>query len=159
MVVKSAKKNSSSQAPSRSVGYQVKVLSQLNTRLFSAALEPYDLTPFHWLVLRCLWEENGVPVSTITARLQEVGGTMTGVLDRMESRGLVSRVRDPSDKRVYRVFLTKRGQELERELMPLIEKIRKQIYKGVAQKDLAAFQKIADRLIENCQSALGDDGK
>lgn len=157
MTAKSQRKTLAGFSTNRSIGYLVKVLSQLNTRLFSAALEPYALTPFQLLVLRCLWEENGLPVSTITVRLQEVGGTMTGVLDRMESRGLVSRVRDPADKRVYRVFLTKRGHELEKELVPLIEQTRRRIYKGVPQKDLTAFQKIAAKLIDNCAAAIADD--
>jgi DNA-binding MarR family transcriptional regulator len=96
--------------PSQSIGYLMKVLSQFNMRRMQVLLDPYDLTPFHWFVLRTLWAENGLPVTEITARLQEVGGTMTGVIDRMEDRGLVSRVRDPADRRISRVFLTKKGK-------------------------------------------------
>ena len=157
MTKKPARRPTTNPGPTRSIGYLVKVLSQLNHRCMQSLLAAYDLTPFHWLVLRCLWQENGLPVSDITQRLQEVGGTMTGVLDRMEERALVSRVRDPADRRVYRIFLTKKGQDLEHELMPLVEIARKKLYKGIAQKDLATFESVAGRLIDNCNGMLDAD--
>ena len=141
----------------RTVGYLVKVLSQLNHRRIQVLLQPYDLTPFHCLVLRCLWEEDGLPVSDITQRLQEVGGTMTGVLDRMEDRQLVSRVRDRDDRRVFRIYLTKKGKELEDEIMPLLDGSRKQLFKGISQKDLSFFSKLAEQLIANCEEILAED--
>jgi DNA-binding MarR family transcriptional regulator len=144
-------------AERKSIGYLIKILSQLNYRCFQLVMAPYDLTPFHWLVLRCLWKENGLPVSNITQRLQEVGGTMTGVLDRMEERGLVSRVRDPADRRVFRVFLTKKGQDLEDELMPVVEQVRKRLLKGISQRDQTVFEKVAEQMVENCQEILSTE--
>jgi len=66
------------------MGYRIKLLSQLLSRKFQERLEPYGLTPFHWVVLCCLWEEDGLATSSIGEKLQQVGGTLTGVLDRME---------------------------------------------------------------------------
>jgi DNA-binding MarR family transcriptional regulator len=120
-------------------------------------LAPYDLTPFHWLVLRCLWIENGLPISDISDRLQEAGGTMTGVLDRMEERSLIVRVKDPADRRVWRVFLTKKGQELESELMPVLMQNRKQFVKGIPPKDLQTFERVVDVLMMNCRELLDSD--
>jgi MarR family transcriptional regulator, organic hydroperoxide resistance regulator len=156
MAQRSAARRSTEQ---KSIGYLIKILAQLNHRRLQSVLAPYDLTPFHWLVLRCLWQENGVAVSSITERLQEVGGTMTGVLDRMEERGLVSRVRDPADRRIFRVFLTKKGQELEAELGPLVEQSRKKLLKGIVQRDLALFERIAERLMSNCKDILGSEAE
>jgi DNA-binding MarR family transcriptional regulator len=90
----------------RGVGYRIKVLSQLLHRLLQARLDPFDLTVFHWLVLNLLWKKDGLAVSEIGDKLQQVGGTMTGVIDRMEERGLISRKRDPEDRRVWRIWLT-----------------------------------------------------
>jgi DNA-binding MarR family transcriptional regulator len=138
----------------QSIGYKIKILSQLSQRRLQLMLAPYDLTPFHWLVLRCLWIENGLPISDISQRLQEAGGTMTGVLDRMEERSLIVRVKDPSDRRVWRVFLTKKGQELESELMPVLQYNRKHFTKGIAPKDLQTFERVMDTLMTNCRAML-----
>jgi DNA-binding MarR family transcriptional regulator len=69
------------------------------------------MTAFHWLVLCCLWQEDGLPTSSIGDKLQQVGGTLTGVLDRMEERGLVRRERDTRDRRIWRIWLTDSGRE------------------------------------------------
>jgi len=45
-------------------------------------------------VLCCLWEEDEAATSGIGEKLQQVGGTLTGVLDRME-KGLVRRAAMP----------------------------------------------------------------
>ena len=73
----------------QSIGYRIKLLSQLLGRNFPQRLEPLGLTAFHWLVLCCLWEEDGLATSAIGDKRQQVGGTLTGVLDRMEERGLI----------------------------------------------------------------------
>jgi len=43
---------------------RVKLLSQLLSHR-PRRLEPLDLTPFHWVVLCCLWEEIGLATSSI----------------------------------------------------------------------------------------------
>ena len=57
-----------------SIGYRIKLLSQLLTRQFQDKLEPFGLTPFHWVVLCCLWEQDGLATSDIGDRLCQVGG-------------------------------------------------------------------------------------
>lgn len=85
------------------LSYRLKLLSQLLFRRLQEKLEPFNLTPFHWIVLCCLWSEDGLATSSIGEKLQQVGGTLTGVLDRMEARELIRRERDIQDRRVWRI--------------------------------------------------------
>ncbi|QYO68874.1 ABC transporter permease DevC [Leptolyngbya sp. 7M] len=55
-------------------------------RDFLERLEPYGLTPFHYLVLCCLWEEDGLSTSGIADKLKQLGATLTGVVDRSRER-------------------------------------------------------------------------
>ncbi|NEQ27518.1 MAG: MarR family transcriptional regulator, partial [Microcoleus sp. SIO2G3] len=71
------------------LGHQLKLASQLMYRDFLDRLEPYGLTPFHYLVLCCLWEEDGLSTTGIADKLKQLGATLTGVVDRMEERNLV----------------------------------------------------------------------
>ncbi|PZD73300.1 putative HTH-type transcriptional regulator YusO [Acaryochloris thomasi RCC1774] len=87
------------------LGYKVKLVSQLMYRDFLERLEPHGLTPFHYLVLCCLWEEDGLSTSGIANKLKQLGATLTGVVDRMEDRNLVYRERDSSDRRIVRIWL------------------------------------------------------
>ncbi|MBW4560689.1 MAG: MarR family transcriptional regulator [Mojavia pulchra JT2-VF2] len=132
-----------------SVGYRIKLLSQLLTRKFTEKLEPFGLTPFHWLVLCCLWQEDGLPTSSIGDKLKQVGGTLTGVLDRMEERGLVRRERDAHDRRIWRIWLTDAGKELETILPPLAVELREEAMSGISQAERELFSELLSRAIAN----------
>jgi DNA-binding MarR family transcriptional regulator len=132
-----------------SLGYRIKLLSQLQARLFQERLDPFGLTPFHWVVLCCLWKEDGLATSTIGERLQQVGGTLTGVLDRMEERGLVRRERDSRDRRIWRIWLTDAGKQLEEILPPIAMEIREKTLAGIPQSDQDLFSHLIDRAIAN----------
>ncbi|HLO88400.1 MAG TPA: MarR family transcriptional regulator [Nostocaceae cyanobacterium] len=131
------------------LGYRIKLLSQLVTRRFTDKLEPFGLTPFHWLVLCCLWQEDGLPTSSIGEKLQQVGGTLTGVLDRMEDRGLVRRERDTHDRRIWRIWLTNAGKELENVLPPLAVELREEVMQGIPVRDREMFSQILNKAIAN----------
>jgi DNA-binding MarR family transcriptional regulator len=134
----------------QSLGYRIKLLSMLLSRTFQERLEPYGLTPFHWVVLCCLWQEDGLATSSIGERLQQVGGTLTGVLDRMEERGLVRRERDMRDRRIWRIWLTQAGKELEQVLPPIALEIREQAMAGIAEADRELLSRLIDQAIANC---------
>jgi DNA-binding MarR family transcriptional regulator len=131
------------------LGYRIKLLSQLLTRKFTEKLEPFGLTPFHWLVLCCLWQEDGLPTSSIGDKLKQVGGTLTGVLDRMEERGLVRRERDVHDRRIWRIWLTDAGRELETVLPPIAAELIHEAMKGIPVDERDIFSQILNQAIAN----------
>jgi DNA-binding MarR family transcriptional regulator len=133
----------------KGLGYRIKLLSQLFARRFQERLEPFGLTPFHWVVLCCLWQENGLPTSSIGDRLQQVGGTLTGVLDRMEERGLIRRERDNQDRRVWRIWLTPAGEQLQQTLPPVALEIRETALQGISEGDRQLMSQLVDQLIAN----------
>ncbi len=132
-----------------SLGYRIKLLSQLSSRKFSERLEPYGLTPFHWIVLCCLWEEDGLATCSIGEKLQQVGGTLTGVLDRMEERGLIYRERDGRDRRIWRIWLTESGKELQNILPPIAIELREQAMQGIPLAERERLSQLIDLMIAN----------
>lgn len=154
MVMPSAQQQSSTTdwqtvlAP-HSLGYRVKLLSQLLTRKLQEQLEPFGLTPFHWVVLCCLWEEDGLATSSIGDKLQQVGGTLTGVLDRMEERGLIRRERDQHDRRVWRIWLTDTGKSLQDVLPPIAVELREQALQGISYSERERLSALLDQIIAN----------
>jgi len=132
-----------------SIGYRIKLLSQLLSRKFQERLDPFGLTPFHWLVLCCLWEEDGLATCTIGENLQQVGGTITGVLDRMEERGLIRRERDARDRRIWRIWLTEAGKHLETVLPPIAAELREQAMRGIDYDERERFSQLLDQAIAN----------
>lgn len=131
------------------LGYRIKLLSQLQTRRLQEQLEPFELTPFHWVVLCCLWQEDGLATSTLGERLQQVGGTLTGVLDRMEERGLVRRERDSRDRRICRIWLTDSGKELAEVLPPIAREVFDQAMSGISLPEQERLSQLIDSAIAN----------
>ena len=131
------------------LGYRIKLLSQLLGRTFQERLEPFGLTLGHWLVLCCLWEEDGLATSAIGERLKQVGGTLTGVLDRMEERGLVRREQNPRDRRVWHIWLTPAGKELQEILPPIARDIRDRTTEGISMPEQERLSQLIEQAIAN----------
>ena len=135
--------------PPHNLGYQLKLVSQLTYREFQGRLEPFGLTPFHYLVLCCLWQEDGLATSGIAEKLQQLGATLTGVLDRMEERNLVHRQRDPEDRRIWRVWLTEEGQHLRKVLPPIAIASLERSLTGISTCDRERLAKILAQIVLN----------
>lgn len=84
------------------------------TKSYKPILESLGLTYPQYLVMLILWEQDDVPVKDIGERLFLDSGTLTPLLKRLESAGLIERKRDPADERQVRITLTKSGQVLKR---------------------------------------------
>lgn len=123
-------------------------------RSLQQKLDPYGLTPFHWVVLCCLWEQDGLATSDIAVRLKQVGGTMTGVLSRMEERDLLCRKQDERDRRIWRIWLTETGRQLQEELPEISVSISKRTVADFSTEEQKQFSELIDRAIANLSSEL-----
>lgn len=72
-------------------------------------LDPLGLTYTQYITLMVLWEENNITIKTLGERLYLDSGTLTPLLKKMESQGLVTRERSPKDERNVYIKLTERG--------------------------------------------------
>jgi DNA-binding MarR family transcriptional regulator len=71
---------------------------------------PLSLVHLH--VLAVLDEEGAIPMRALAESLDVSQASATGIVDRMEQRGLVERRREDEDRRVIRVASTAAGREL-----------------------------------------------
>src|SRR4051812_31569207 len=80
---------------------------------YKPLLEPLGLTYPQYLVMLVLWQEDRLTVSRLGDRLGLDSGTLTPLLKRLETAGLVSRLRDAADERQVRITLTAGGRTLK----------------------------------------------
>jgi DNA-binding MarR family transcriptional regulator len=81
-------------------------------RVYKPLLDRLGLTYPQYLAMLVLWERDGVPVKEIGERLFLDSGTLTPLLKRLESAGLVKRTRSTEDERQVLIALTAQGQAL-----------------------------------------------
>lgn len=82
-------------------------------QVFKEDLKPFGITPGQYMVLKCLWDENGIAVKQLADRLQLDSSTITGILDRLENKGLIKRKPNPNDRRTLSLVLTTKGKALK----------------------------------------------
>ena len=80
------------------------------TRFYKPLLDELGITYPQYLVLLVLWEQEGLTVSELGNRLFLDSGTLTPLLKRMESSGLVTRLRAVEDERRVHITLTTAGR-------------------------------------------------
>jgi DNA-binding MarR family transcriptional regulator len=88
--------------------------SRLVVQAYARPLERLGLTYPQYLVLMVLWEEDGLSVNQIGARLFLDSGTLTPILRRLDEAGFVRRETNAADNRAVENWLTRRGRTLER---------------------------------------------
>jgi MarR family transcriptional regulator, organic hydroperoxide resistance regulator len=83
-------------------------------RFVARVLEPYDVTPQQYNVLRILRGAGcqGLPTLTVGERMVEEAPGVTRLIDRLEAKGLVRRERSPQDRRQVLCWLTPEGLAL-----------------------------------------------
>lgn len=83
------------------------------TKLYKPLLEDMGLTYPQYLAMLVLWEQDGLSVSELGERLYLDSGTLTPLLKRMETAGLLSRIRAVQDERRVHITLTAAGRKLK----------------------------------------------
>lgn len=81
-------------------------------RAYKPMLDALGLTYPQYLVLHALWEQDGRTIGEIADRLGLESSTITPLVKRLESAGLLARARNPDDERQVLVSLTRRGHDI-----------------------------------------------
>jgi len=114
---------------------QLKIENQLCFPLYACAkevvkkykpfLDEIGLTYTQYIVMMVLWEQKSINVKSLGEYLYLDSGTLSPLLKKMESQGLISRERASSDERNIIVTVTEKGSELQDKSSMIPDKIRK----------------------------------
>jgi DNA-binding MarR family transcriptional regulator len=93
-----------------------------------------------------LWEHGSVSVRELSHLLQLDPGTLSPLLKRLESAGLVRRERNPNDERALAVELTREGRALRRRALKVPPAVVERL--GMDVDELKALQRRLNRVID-----------
>jgi len=87
-------------------------LIHLSKRRFMAIASEFDLSPPQVMALRQLDPDEPKPMSELAIALRCDNSNVTGIIDRLEDRGLVQRRPGEHDRRVKMLMITERGAQV-----------------------------------------------
>jgi DNA-binding MarR family transcriptional regulator len=132
-----------------SVSWLLNYAGRLATRRTTSKLQAHGITPPQWAVLAQLMEQDGQSLSGLGTKALFDGPTMTGIVDRLETGGLVQRRRDSTDRRVINLYLTDKGRALMVELPPIGEITDEEILRGLSREEAQRFVGTLRRIISS----------
>lgn len=100
------------------------------------------ITPVQMLVLYTLYKGDGISVSELGKRSYLDNSTLTGLIDRLECSGLVSRTDVPEDRRAYNIVLTEKAIKLKESVLEACREVRTEMLKDCSEEEVATFEKV-----------------
>lgn len=123
-------------------------------REFEAEILDFDITATQFQVLKRLWQKDGMGATCLGRDAHLDGATLTGVLDRLEGKGLVRREKHEKDRRSVRIFLNDAGRDLEKPLLAALGRINEKALAGFTPDEAANFLNFLERVQSNLDSEV-----
>lgn len=112
------------------------------SRYYNQRLSGYDLTVPKALLLLEISPDGGENPKSLSAKFDLESSSMTGLLDRLEKKGLIERRPDPDDRRGVLIFLTSHGIEARETIKSLVEQLDRKLQEALPAEDIKTFRRI-----------------
>ncbi|MEO8657147.1 MAG: MarR family transcriptional regulator [Bryobacteraceae bacterium] len=124
--------------------------ADLMAQQITAVLKPHGISPAQYNVLRILRGagKDGLPCGEVGNRMVTRDPDMTRLLDRMETRGLVARIREQKDRRVITARITPEGEAMVGQLDRPIAELSVRQFSALTKAQLKTLVDLLDRLRE-----------
>ena len=137
----------------RQVCFSLYSASRAATAVYRPLLEKLGLTYPQYLVLMVLWEQDGSSVRDLGRALELDSGTLSPLLKRLESAGLLRRTRSAADERRVEVYLTEEGRALQEKALPLPQRVAEAA--GLEPQEMHTLQETLAKVTKALRSAAG----
>jgi DNA-binding MarR family transcriptional regulator len=116
------------------IGFLIHDVSRLRRTAFDQRMKPLGITRSQWWVLSGVSRHGDSGITqTELAKVLDLGKVaLGGLIDRLEERGYVQRHADPQDRRVNRVYLTRKGKAMLDRMAHVGLEMNGKIMKGVS---------------------------
>jgi len=116
---------------------------------FNERLSKLGITRVQWIALYFMGKYENISQGELGKKMDIKASSVARLIDRMERDGYVIRKRDPKDRRMTNLILTKDGKELRLKLLPEGEKMRKLASRGLTEEEIETFKKVLKKMTKN----------
>ena len=105
-------------------------------------------------ILYVLWKRDGIPIKELSKQTGLAMSSLTTMLNRMETVGLIYRQHGGKDRREVLIFLTETSRALELDYKLLMHEINSIFYRNFDMWEIMVFESYLRRILENVEDAL-----
>lgn len=118
---------------------------------FRSKLNEYNVTPVQYAVLKCLWDEDLLTPKQIAQVIALDASTITGILGRLENKGLIERTHSNIDRRTLLVTLTDSGRALRDDIDRVILEANREVLAGLSDEEQTLLKSYLERVCDTCR--------
>ena len=130
-------------------GHFARRVHQLAVALFVQEVGDLNLTPVQYSSLQTICNQPGIDQKTLANTIGYDTSTIAGVIDRLESRGLVVRNVSPSDRRARQVTPTEKGVQTLAAVVPRMLKSQERLLEPLKPPERKEFMRLMKVLIDS----------
>ena len=138
-------------------GFLVTKIKQLGDRIFEKVLAEKGIDAFNGAqgrILYVLWQQDGVPIKTVSDACGLAITSLTTMLERMERQGLIRRESDNRDRRKTLLFLTDQAKALRADYDAVSAQMGALYYQGFTEDEIRRFEEDLQRIQRNLEERL-----
>ena len=117
-------------------------------------LAKLDVKYSQWLILDCLTQHDIDTPSKIASYLGMERATVSRSLDILESRGLVSRTHNLTDRRVVEVEVTSQGRKIAQMGVQRLEQVTQTAIKGMSTQEISSVMELISKIRVNLNNKI-----
>jgi len=103
-------------------------------------------------IMEAVLHKGPLPVNTIGKKVLLTSGSMTAAVNRLEKKGYVRRLQDPSDRRYFYIHLTKPGRKVISQAYEKHQKNLEKIVEVLTPKDKAELVRLLRKIGQHAQN-------
>jgi MarR family transcriptional regulator, multiple antibiotic resistance protein MarR len=130
----------------------IKLVNRLRVEMIDALdrkLADYDISAPQLIVLSSLANGEGTSAAGLCKSISYDPGAMTRMIDRLEQRGLIRRVRDTGDRRLTNLQMTDEGKRLYPRLLAVKDEVQAQFLRGFSKEEIQMLEGLLNRMVAN----------
>jgi DNA-binding MarR family transcriptional regulator len=135
--------------PSLGIGAFIGRARRTTVEAIDKKLAPLDISHAQWIVVMLLGDGAAATAAELCKLLVYDPGAMTRLLDRLERKGVLRRVRSKNDRRTVHLELTAGGKRLYPRILEVLVEVFNGLLHGFSKSDVRQFEDLLKRIPAN----------
>jgi DNA-binding MarR family transcriptional regulator len=135
--------------PSQGVGAHIGRARRTIVEAIDAKLAPLEISHAQWIVVMLLGDGAAATAAELCNILVYDPGAMTRLLDRLEKKGVLRRVRAKGDRRTVPLQLTVAGKRLYPRILEALVEVFNRLLRGFSKSEVRQLEQLLKRMVAN----------